>query len=851
MRELFRTINSPLARRVGIYVILLSTLLSVFTSGLQIYSEFKREKNGVLDVLQQIEKTHLTNIAARVWVLDSTELKRSIVNLLELSSIRHAKVIEDGKTLISVGEDVGENLIVRKFPLIYKNSGTNNEVGRLVVKASMDDVYQRVFDRVTLIIASNLVKTLIVAFFILYIFYMFVTRHLSEISTFLSNEKPVSDTQVLSLKRKYKKNDELDLLVDSINKMKINLKEQFEEINWQRQDLAQTLNSIGDAVITTDSKGKVTRMNPVAERLTGMLNGDALGQEINSVFPIVDASTNKEMQNPIDKVMSSGEIVHLSNHTTLLSKTGEQYQISDSAAPIKDDDGNILGMVLVFNDISEQYELRRQAKLNEKKYRTLARVAPVGIFYADISGRCLYINEKWSEITGMSLCDAMGEGWIKAIYSEDVKNIYTAWREFIKKGVPFKFEYRFQQGENIIWVLSEALAEEDTKGNIIGYVGTITDITERKKIEEALNRSQKMEALGKLTGGIAHDYNNMLSIILGYTELLEIELKEESTLNEYVHEIYEAGSRGAKLTSKLLGFSRQSASHSEVVDLNRILKGEQNMLEKTLTASIKLRLDLMDDLWAINVDNSDLENAVINLCINASHAMQGSGELIIKTSNTYVNEEKYVCLSISDNGCGIPEKEQEKIFDPFYSTKGEAGTGLGLSQVYGFTERSAGIINVDSELGKGTVFTILFPYYNEDDINKTELDKGNKIIDNQRGDEVVLVVDDEISLLKLCAEILESNGYRTFTADSGEKALEILEIESIDLLLSDVIMPGMSGYELATIVQKKYPAIKIQMASGFTGDSEENNRDDDLFNNLLRKPYHMDVLLKKVRALLD
>ena len=851
MEKFLHTLKSRLAGRIGLYVILASTILSIFTSGFQIYAEFKREKNGVYSILDQVEKTHLPNIAARVWVLDSFELKNSLTNLLELSSIKYVAVYEEDKILVSVGNDIEKNAVKRDFSLIYRANNVNNVVGHLVVKASLDEIYQNVYDRAVIIILSNLVKTFIVAIFILFIFYKLVTRHLSDISSFLLGKHSLSETKILTLNRSVRKEDELDQLVDTINNMQKNLNHQFDKIDQQKQHLSQTLNSIGDAVISTDVKGNVVRMNPVAEKLTGVSNEDATGQTIKSVFPIINASTSEEIENPIEKVMQSGEVVHLSNHTTLLSKNGERYQISDSAAPIKDEHGKILGMVLVFNDVTEQYKLRQEAKLNARKYRTLATVAPVGLFYTDIQGHCLYVNDTWSEIAGLSLRDAMGEGWVKALHSDDVDKVIHAWNQLAEKGIPFKLEYRFQQGKNVRWVLGQALAEEDSNGNIIGYVGTITDITERKIAEDALSHSQKMDALGKLTGGIAHDYNNMLGVILGYAELLKDKLHEQPALVDFVDQIYEAGNRGAKLTRKLLSFSRQRTTDSEILNINNVLLGEQNMLEKTLTVSIKLTLELEENIWLINVDSGDLENAILNLCINASHAMAGNGELIIKTGNNYIEEQKFVSLSIYDTGCGLDEEEKEKIFDPFYTTKGDAGTGLGLSQVYGFVERSGGTISVESEVGVGTLFKILFPaLVIKDETNDDNEDKDTDI-DNPQGNETILVVDDELPLLALCTEILRNNGYRVISAESGEQALEILEKESVDLLLSDVVMPGMNGYELAAIVQNQYPDIKIQMASGFTGEEHEDNDDDSLRKNLLRKPYRIDGLLTKVRDLLD
>ncbi len=849
MNNFFRTIDSPLARRIGIYVILASTVLSFFTSGLQIYTEYSREKNAVYDVFQQIEKTQLTSIASRVWVLDSDELNITLKNLLELSAVRYVAVYEEDELLMSVGNTDAGNIVERKFPLTYTANNKENNIGSLVVKASLDKVYQHVLDRAVLILLSNFVKTLIVAVFILFIFYKLVTRHISEISNFLSNEQSLSGDEVLSLSRSDRKEDELDFLVDAINKMKRSLSQQFDKINSQRLHLSQTLNSIGDAVITTDVKGKVVRMNPVAERLTGYSNKEAIGLSIRSVFPIIDVGTGKEIQNPIDKVMKTGNTVYLSNEATLRSKSGDEYHIADSAAPIKDKDENILGMVLVFNDITEQYKLQKEVAFNQKKYKILATMAPVGLFYTDMKGNCLYVNDTWCDIAGMKFTEALGTGWASAIYAGDQEKVFSAWNDFVNNDTDFKLEYRFQNGSEIRWVLGQALAEEDINGNIIGYVGTVTDITERKIIEHALHRSQKMDALGKLTGGIAHDYNNMLGVILGYAELLKAKLDDDPVLQDYIHEIYEAGNRGAKLTGKLLSFSRQRMTDSEVVDLNDIINSEQNMLEKTLTVNIHLIFDLEENIWPIKVDSGDLENVIVNLCINASHAMDGKGDLEIKTRNIFIDDKKYVSLTITDNGCGISEEEKEKIFDPFFTTKGDLGTGLGLSQVYGFVERAGGEIKIDSEVGVGTSFSLMFPSVIDVNLEENKQDDHPEV-KHQHGSETILVVDDEVPLLSLCSEILSGNGYNVFTAESGAQALEILEQESINLLLSDVVMPNMNGYELAAIVEEKYPEIKIQMASGYTGENSEDHKNSHLHENILHKPYRIGSLLKRVRELL-
>ena len=634
----------------------------------------------------------------------------------------------------------------------------------------------------------------------------------------------------------------------------------MEALAEREENLAITLDCIGDAVVATDSEGKVTRMNPVAEQLTGWMLEEARGRSINEIFPIVDASTRETIENPVEKVIASGETVYLSNHTTLIARDGKEYQIADSAAPIRDSHGDILGMVLVFNDVTEQYRLRQAVLVSERRYQTLASVSPVGIFYTDADGACLYVNQRWCEITGLSKEQALGSGWTDALHKDDVERVYEAWNIAARQQQPFKLEYRFQQGERVRWVQGQARAEYDDDGNVVGHVGAITDITERKQAEQTVRRAQKMDALGKLTGGIAHDYNNMLGVIVGYTDLLQsrLEVAGQTSLLEYTWKIKRAGERGANLTRKLLAFSRRDVSESRRLDINSQLQETRQMLEKTLTARISLQLHLQSELWPVWLDAGDLEDAVVNMCINAMHAIQGNGVITITTENAVISDTgsrlhklpagEYVTLAISDTGVGMDEETREKIFEPFFTTKQDMGTGLGLSQVYGFVTRSGGEIHVHSEPGHGSHFILYFPRLVDGQGKPRLLQHDAQSVAD--GSETVLVVDDEPDLLDLVCEVLDDHGYHTLRAHDANTALALLEQYPIDAMLCDVIMPEMDGYELASIVRQRYPNIRIQLASGFTDDRNRPDSDGQSYT-VLQKPYHLDALLKAIRQLFD
>ncbi|NNC98857.1 MAG: response regulator [Gammaproteobacteria bacterium] len=387
-----------------------------------------------------------------------------------------------------------------------------------------------------------------------------------------------------------------------------------------------------------------------------------------------------------------------------------------------------------------------------------------------------------------------------------------------------------------------------------------TDITDSKKQDEIVRRSQKMDALGKLVGGIAHDYNNMLGVVIGYADLLS-EVPENSPKQEkYIKQIRHSARRGAQLTKQLLQFSGRGVGEATALDINQLLLDTKSLLEKTLTPKISIDFQLDQDLYLAWLDSNALEDAILNLSINAMHAIDGTGGLTIKTTNTHLNGETrhnipslsdgdYVMLSFSDTGCGMNSDILEKIFDPFFTTKGELGTGLGLSQVYGFVRQSGGAITVDSAPGEGTEIKLYFPSFDQQKVSFEE--PSTAIYADLSGSESVLLVDDEIALLELASETLERQGYRTFCASSAEDALKLLEAENIDLMISDVVMPNMDGYQLAALVQKKHPSVKIRMASGYSESRHVSVADQELHEKRMTKPYDATELLRQVRELVD
>jgi len=517
-------------------------------------------------------------------------------------------------------------------------------------------------------------------------------------------------------------------------------------------------------------------------------------------------------------------------------------------------------------EVESRTKAEESLRKSEQYNRMLFEKSPIGLALCQMNGELVDINPAFASILGRTVKETKSLSYwdiTPETYSEKEQEQLDILKKNGRYG-PYEKEYIHADGHLVPVRLSGQILDKD---GIKFIWSSVEDITQRKQAEDEkehlqreLQRSQKMEALGKLTGGIAHEYNNMLAIILGFSELLKEPLNEQPKLFKYVKEIQHAGERGAKLTSKLLTFSRQNIPEAKSLNLNELLHKQHHMLEKTLTVRIKLVLKLQENPWQVWLDGGDMEDAIINMSINAMHAIKGNGQLTIQTSNQKINQMDaqslgitagdYVLLSFTDTGCGIDKETKEKIFDPFFTTKGMEGTGLGLSMVYGFVQNSGGAIKVYSEQGEGTQFTLYFPRYHGASRDQ-QSEKENHSEDDFIGNKTILVVDDEPALLDLTHEILSSHGFNVISVESAKEALNILQHEPIDILISDIIMPEMDGYQLAAMVKEKYPGIKIQLVSGFTDTSNMDMIDKSLQQNLLHKPFNSQALLQRIRELCD
>ncbi len=508
-------------------------------------------------------------------------------------------------------------------------------------------------------------------------------------------------------------------------------------------------------------------------------------------------------------------------------------------------------------DISRQKQMQQELIESEQRYRTLAENYPDGalfLFDADL----MYLSAGGSELAavGLRTADIVGRH-MSDVFPELVDIILTPSREvFDGKSNSYELEYCGNTYSNLL------IPIRDAGGEITSGLAIVQNITEKKQMEQKVRHLEKMEAVGRLAGGVAHDFNNMLTVILGNVQVSLAEEELSGELHASLAEIENAAQRSADLTRQLLAFARKQTIAPEVLDLNDTIEGMLKMFHRLIGEDIDLAWIPGHDLWPVKVDPGQIDQLMVNLCLNARDAIPGVGKLTIETSNRHFDPEycrehpefvpgDYLQLAVSDDGCGMDTRTRERIFEPFFTTKEEGqGTGLGLATVYGIVRQNDGYIHVYSEQDQGTTFRIYLPRH-QDPSGETREDPHPATLET--GSETILLVEDESAILRLATGMLESLGYQVLAAASPSEALERVEnhSNSVDLLVTDVVMPEMNGRELARRLTEQYPQIRSLYTSGYTANVIAHHGVLDEGVHFLQKPFSREQLAGQVRKILD
>jgi PAS domain S-box-containing protein len=516
-------------------------------------------------------------------------------------------------------------------------------------------------------------------------------------------------------------------------------------------------------------------------------------------------------------------------------------------------------------DIDAVKTLQQQSKTNEDRFLLISKATNDVIWDWDLIHNQLWWNEAFQRVFAHKAVtiDFGAHSWVDNIYSEDQTRVLDSIHSVIDGSEnQWMCEYRFVDANGTPrLVMDRGFVIRDDSGKAVRMLGSMLDITEQRELEQRLKQSQKLEAIGHLTGGVAHDFNNLLTVILGNSALLAEQLINQPQLKVLADMTQTAAERGAELTSRLLAFARKQPLQPKVLDINKLVVGLEGLLRRTVTENIELELVRSAGLWTTEADPNQLEAAIINLVINARDAMPAGGKLTIETANTRLDEEyasgqedviagQYVLLSVSDTGMGMNKEVLAKAFDPFFTTKDIGkGSGLGLSMVYGFVKQSGGHAKIYSEPSHGTSVKLYFPRFYKEHIDDTVL----ALQQAPGGEEHILVAEDDELVRKYLVGLLVDMGYQVSEATNGVEALDLLKQGVVvDLLFTDIVMPGgMNGRELADLAVKLRPELKILFTSGYTENAVVHHGRLDAGVHLLSKPYRRQELAVKLRKVLD
>jgi len=647
---------------------------------------------------------------------------------------------------------------------------------------------------------------------------------------------------------------ELSVLIATINAL-LRMKQAEEKMACLAHQWQSTFDAVKDAIFILDADQRIVRTNQAAEDLF-QRPADAMSGR--HCWEIVHGTTEPIPECPLLRGRQS-----LQRETREL-RMGE-FWFEVTVDPILDAENRLTGVVHIMSDITERKQAEEKIRQSEESYRNIFQNAQVGLFRTRISdGKILESNDQLARMFGYN-------------NREEFIAEYATWKNYVDPGTRERmleqihqngfienFEARFyRKDRSIFWARYSARLYPE-QGWIEGVAQDITEHKrveeERAKLQEQLQQAQKLESIGRLAGGVAHDFNNMLSVVLGYGEIILGDLHQEDPLRDKVQEMVNAGQRAKALTSQLLAFSRKQTLQPQVLDLNNQIRNTEKMLRRLLAEDIELSLILAKDLPWVLFDPGQLDQVIINLAVNARDAMPKGGRLLIETSVVDLDETyaaahaetkpgKYVLLAFTDTGVGMDKKTVSQVFEPFFTTKKKGeGTGLGLSTVYGIVKQSNGHIWVYSEPGNGTTFKVYLPPTEAKPKTQAEI----VISPAPSGGEHILVVEDELSVRNLMKMLFSSLGYTVTIAANGDEALRLVEKMGVkpDLVITDVVMPKMSGKELIDRLRKTYPHLKALFMSGYTDNAIVHHGVLDPDTPFIQKPFNIQEIGKKVREVL-
>ncbi len=655
------------------------------------------------------------------------------------------------------------------------------------------------------------------------------------------------------------KNLLIESFIDNTEGMKA--KKELKESEERYREFAD---SLPQTVYETDSKGNLTFSNRNAYEFFGYTQSE-IKEGLNALQMLVPEDRESAGRN-IQRSMSGEKMGGV--EYTALRKDGSTFPVIIHSIPIINDNKPV-GLRGIIIDLTKQKRTEDELRESERKLSTLITNLP-GIAYRcknDKNWTMEFMSNGTLELTGYEpahLLGNKGPSYGDLIHPDDRRSVWDQVQKALSEKRAFSLMYRIiTLSGDVKWVSERGMGVYSNEGGLLALEGFIADITEQKITEIQLRQSQKMEAVGTLAGGIAHDFNNLLTTIIGYADLAMVRQDGDGALKEEISEIKKAARRAASLTSQILAFSRKQVIKPRIMDLNEELEDTNKMLQRVIGENIELVAEKGEDLWKIEADPGQINQIIVNLAVNARDAMPEGGVLTIETSNVELKEDyfraqgiegsagQYVMLAVSDTGIGMDKETRSRIFEPFFTTKEMgSGTGLGLSTVYGIVKQNRGFVWAYSEPGTGTALKVYLPRTKADN-EPNEREKASPV--SLKGNDTILVVEDEKMLRHLAVKVLRQYGYEVLEAENGESALNICEEHEspIHMVLTDVVMPGMNGHELAKRLDSITPKTRVLFMSGYTDKTIIKHHILSPQMHFLQKPFKPMDLAIKVREVLD